>query len=69
MPQFRQLVITFSQQRPGFDPRTVHAVFDLDKMVLGQDCLLLIKLSAISIMTQKDLTHIHACTVDPIKTS
>ena len=69
MPQVRQLVITFSQQRPGLNPRAVHTVFYLDKMVLGQDSLLLLKLSAISIITLKDHTHIHACTVDPIKTS
>jgi hypothetical protein len=36
MPQLRGLVARMLPQRPGFDPRSVHVRFLVDKVALGQ---------------------------------
>jgi hypothetical protein len=36
VPQLRRLVVEFPPRRPGFDPRSSHVGFVVDKVALGQ---------------------------------
>lgn len=35
VPSLRRLVVGLSPQRPGFDPRTVHVKFVVERVILG----------------------------------
>jgi branched-subunit amino acid transport protein len=50
MPWYRQLVAGLSLQWVGFTPRSVHAVFVVDKMALGQVFLQVLQFSPVNII-------------------
>jgi hypothetical protein len=48
VPWLRRLVAGLSSQRPGFDPKSVHVRFVVDKVALGQGFLPVLRFSAVS---------------------
>jgi hypothetical protein len=48
VPWLRRLAAGLSPRRPGFDPRSVHVGFVVDKVVLGQVFLRVLRFSPVS---------------------
>jgi hypothetical protein len=59
LPWLRRLVAGLSPRRPGFDPRSVHMGFVVDKVALGLVFLPVLQFSPVSIIPPMLHTHLH----------
>jgi hypothetical protein len=67
VPWLRRLVAGLSPRRPGFDPLSVHVVFVVDKVALGQAFLRVLRFSPVNFIPpvlhkmekQKQPHHLH----------
>jgi hypothetical protein len=50
VPWLRRLVADLSQRRPGFAPGSIHMGFAVDKVVLGQVFLRVLRFSPVNII-------------------